>query len=164
MGNTYAAQVIAENVKLAIAVSRYNELITSQLLEGALDALERQCAGECDVDVFWVPGSFELPATVNRLCETDRYHGVLALGALIRGDTDHYDLLAAEVTKGLANISLHAEIPVSFGVVTCNTLEQALDRAGTKAGNKGADAMLSLIEMVNLFSVVDNPPQDEPEE
>jgi 6,7-dimethyl-8-ribityllumazine synthase len=163
MGNTYRARAIGEELRLAIVVSRFNELLTSQLLEGALDALERHSSDDCDADVYWVPGSFEIPATVRRLCDTERYHGVLALGALVRGDTDHYDLLASEVTKGLANLSLHTDVPVSFGVITCDTLEQALARAGTKAGNKGADAMLGLIEMVNLSAAIDSPPEAEEE-
>ena len=111
--------------------------------------------------MYYVPGSFELPAVARRLAASGRYDGILALGALIRGDTDHYELLAGEVTKGLANVALGTDIPVSFGVVTCDSLEQALHRAGTKAGNKGADAMESLIEMINLQLVIDNPPEEE---
>jgi 6,7-dimethyl-8-ribityllumazine synthase len=161
MGNTYRPKVIAGELKIAIVVSRFNELLTSQLLDGALDALERHSSEECDWDIVWVPGSFEIPAIVRRLCDTKRYDGVLALGALLRGDTDHYELLSAEVTKGLSQVALHTDVPVSYGVLTCDTLEQALHRAGTKGGNKGADAMLSLIEMINLNSIVDNPPEEE---
>ncbi|HES58300.1 MAG TPA: 6,7-dimethyl-8-ribityllumazine synthase [Firmicutes bacterium] len=157
MGNMYSAKAVADGLKVAVCASRFNELVVTQLLDGALDALDRHSAGESDADVFWVPGSFELPATAKRLCDTGRYDGVLALGALIRGGTDHYDLLAAEVTKGLANLSMQSAVPVSFGVLTCDTLEQALERAGTKAGNKGADAMVSLIEMVNLSASIENP-------
>jgi len=153
----YSAKAVADGLKVAVCASRFNELVVTQLLDGALDALDRHSAGESDADVFWVPGSFELPATAKRLCDTGRYDGVLALGALIRGGTDHYDLLAAEVTKGLANLSMQSAVPVSFGVLTCDTLEQALERAGTKAGNKGADAMVSLIEMVNLSASIENP-------
>ena len=161
MGNIYSAKVIGDGLKLAIVVSRFNELITRQLLEGALDAMERHSNADCDADVYWVPGSFELPAIARRLCDCERYDGVLALGALVRGGTDHYDLLASEVTKGLANLSMHTDVPVSFGVLTCDTLEQALERAGTKAGNKGADAMISLIELANLAGVIDNPQDPE---
>lgn len=159
MGNIYRPRTIAEDVKIGIVVSRFNELITEQLLSGAIDLLERHSTGDdaCDYDVYYVPGSFELPAMARRLAATGRYDGVLALGALLRGDTDHYELLAAEVTKGLAGVALHTDVPVAFGVVTCDTLEQALHRAGTKAGNKGADAMLGLIEMINLQPVIDNP-------
>lgn len=161
MGNIYRPKVIASNLKLAIVVSRFNELLTGQLLDGALDALERHSDEDCDYDVFWVPGAFELPGMVRRLADTKRYDGVLALGALLRGDTDHYDLLAAEVTKGIAHISLKHDTPVSFGVLTCDTLDQALARAGTKGGNKGADAMLALIEMINLAAVVNEEPEEE---
>jgi 6,7-dimethyl-8-ribityllumazine synthase len=161
MGNIYRAKLIAEDLHLAIVVSRFNELITSQLLSGAIDALERLSASECDTDVYWVPGSFELPAAARRLCNSGRYDGVLALGALIRGDTDHYELLAAEVTKGLAQVNLKSDVPLSFGVLTCDTLEQALHRAGTKAGNKGAEAMTSLIEMVNLNVAMAGEPEEE---
>ena len=164
MGNIYSAKAVAEGLQLAIVVSRFNELLTNQLLSGAVDALERHSAGDCDVDVYWVPGSFELPAFARRLCESGKYDGVLALGALIRGDTDHYELLASEVTKGLAQLAIHMEVPVSFGVITCDTLEQALQRAGTKAGNKGADAMVSLIEMVNLCGSIDVEEGEEEEE
>jgi 6,7-dimethyl-8-ribityllumazine synthase len=161
MGNIYRPKAIADGLKLAIAVSRFNELLTSQLLDGALDALERHSTADCDYDVYWVPGSFELPGMARRLADCGRYDGVLALGALLRGDTDHYDLLAAEVTKGIAHLSLKHDTPVSFGVLTCETLDQALTRAGTKGGNKGADAMLALIEMINLIAVVNEPPVEE---
>ncbi len=164
MGNIYRAKLVADDLRLAIVISRFNELVTSQLLGGAMDALERLATGECDTDVYWVPGSFELPGVARRLCASGRYDGVLALGALIRGDTDHYELLASEVTKGLAQISMHTDVPVSFGVLTCDTLEQALHRAGTKSGNKGAEAMMSLIEMVNLSTVIDEELEEEPEE
>jgi len=157
MGNTYCAKAVADGLNLAIVTSRFNELVTKQLLDGALDALERHSNDECSVDVYWVPGCFELPAVTQRLCNTKRYDGVLVLGALIRGDTTHYDMLASEVTKGIANVSLHVDIPVSFGVLTCDTLEQALHRAGTKAGNKGAEAMITLIELVNLSVAIQHP-------
>ena len=163
MGNTYRPRTIAEDLTVGIVVSRFNELITEQLLSGAIDLLERHSTGdgECDYDVYYVPGSFELPAMARRLAATGRYQGVLALGALLRGDTDHYELLAAEVTKGLASVAMQTDVPIAFGVVTCDTLEQALHRAGTKAGNKGADAMLGLIEMINLQPVIDNPPAED---
>jgi 6,7-dimethyl-8-ribityllumazine synthase len=163
MVRTYTPRVLADGLNLAIVISRFNELITSQLLEGALDALERHSVAECNADVFWVPGSFELPCVARKVCESGRYDGIIALGALLRGDTDHYDLLAAEVTKGLANLSMKAEIPVAFGVLTCDALEQALHRAGTKSGNKGADAMISLLEMINLYGAIDQPEETEGE-
>lgn len=163
MGNIYRPRAVADGLSIGLVVSRFNELITEQLLNGALDLLERHSSGEdgCDYDVYYVPGAFELPSVTRRLAACGRYDGVLALGALLRGDTDHYELLAAEVTKGLATVAMHADVPVSFGVVTCDSLEQALHRAGTKAGNKGADAMESLIEMINLQLVIDNPPPEE---
>jgi len=166
MGNIYRPRAIAEGLNIGIVVSRFNELITEQLLNGAIDTLERHSTGdaECDYDVYYVPGSFELPAVARRLVDTGRYDGVLALGALLRGDTDHYELLASEVTKGLANVAMQVETPVSFGVVTCDSLEQALHRAGTKAGNKGAESMASLIEMINLQAVIANPVSGEEEE
>jgi len=155
MGNIYSAKVIAKDVRIAMVASRFNELVTSQLLKGAQDALERHSDSKTDCDIFWVPGSFELPAVARKLCDSKKFDGIVALGALIRGGTDHYDLLATEVTKGLANLSMHTAVPVSFGVLTCDTLEQALERAGTKAGNKGAEAMVSLIELINLGRAID---------
>jgi 6,7-dimethyl-8-ribityllumazine synthase len=154
MGNVYRPRVIAEGFTIAIVASRFNELVTQQLLDGAIDALERHSAEECDYDVYYVPGAFELPAVVRKLADTERYDGILALGVLIRGDTDHYDMLAAEVTKGVAQTALHTDTPVSYGVLTCDTLEQALHRAGSKAGNKGAESMTSLIELINLEAVI----------
>ena len=159
MGSTYSAKVVADGLRMAIAVSRFNEPVTSQLLGGALDALEQHRSGGSTADVYWVPGAFELPATVKRLCGTGRYDGVLALGALIRGATGHYEYLASAVTTALANVSVGADVPIAFGVLTCDTLEQALERAGKKDSNKGADAMVSLIEMVNLSSLIANPPE-----
>lgn len=161
MVKTYSARVIADELKLAIVVSRFNDLVTGQLLQGALDALDRHSVSECSAEVFWVPGSFELPAVAKRLAATGRFDGILALGALLRGDTDHYELLAAEVTKGLANLSMQVDFPISFGVLACDSLEQALHRAGTKAGNKGADAMLSLLEMTNLYHAIADPEEEE---
>jgi 6,7-dimethyl-8-ribityllumazine synthase len=162
MGNIYRPRVVAEGLNIGIVVSRFNELVTEQLLNGAIDALERHSTGEdeCDYDVYYVPGSFELPAVARRLAASGRYDGVLALGTLLHGDTDHYELLAAEVTKGLSQVALGTDVPVGFGVLTCDTLEQALERAGSKAGNKGALAMVSLIEMINLEPVIAEPPEE----
>lgn len=167
MGNIYRPRVVAEGLNIGIVVGRFNELVTEQLLAGAIDALERHSSEDCDYDVYYVPGCFELPAVARRLAATERYDGILALGTLLRGDTDHYELLASEVTKGLANVAMQTDVPVAFGVVTCDTLEQALNRAGTKAGNKGADAMTALIESINLGPVIENPvapDKDEDEE
>ena len=164
MGNIYRPRVVAEGLNIGIVVGRFNELVTEQLLNGAIDALERHSSEDCDYDVYYVPGCFEIPSVARRLAATERYDGILGLGTLLRGDTDHYELLAAEVTKGLANLAMSTDTPVSFGVVTCDTLEQALHRAGTKAGNKGADSMVALLEMINLGPVIDDPTPAEDDE
>jgi 6,7-dimethyl-8-ribityllumazine synthase len=140
----------ASGLGFAIVTSRFNHFIVDRLLEGCLDALERH---GCDLSrclIARVPGSFELPSVVRRLAEGGDHDGVIALGAVIRGDTPHFDFIAAEVTKGLAQVSLQSGMPVSYGVITTDTIEQAIERAGTKAGNKGAEAALSAIEMANL--------------
>ena len=148
----YAGKRIAVDLRIGIAVSRFNEMVTKRLLHGALDALKRHTTGEnTRADVFWVPGSFELPMVVRRIVKMNLYDAVVAIGCLVRGETDHYDLLAKEVTKGLAQISIKSIVPVSFGIVTADTLEQALERAGMKQGNKGADAMITAIETVSLY-------------
>jgi len=132
-------------------VSRFNELICKKLLEGALDCFERHGADMTKVDIAWVPGSFEIPIAAKRLAVSKRYDAVICLGAVIRGATPHFEYIAAEVTKGIAQTSLESGIPVSYGVITPDTLEQAIERAGTKNGNKGWDAALSAIEMTDLF-------------
>lgn len=138
--------------RYAILVSRWNDLITARLLEGALDSLRRHGVTlEKQVDVVWAPGSYELPLVAKRLCASGRYDAVVALACVIRGGTPHFDYVASEVSKGLANVSLAADVPVTFGVLTTNSIEQAIERAGTKMGNKGAEAALAAIEMVNLF-------------
>ena len=139
--------------RYAILVSRWNDLITARLLEGSLDALRRHGVSlEKQVDVVWAPGSYELPLVAKRLCASNRYDAVIALACVIRGGTPHFDYVASEVSKGLANVSLAADVPVSFGVLTTNSIEQAIERAGTKMGNKGSEAALAAIEMVNLFN------------
>ncbi|TCK06377.1 6,7-dimethyl-8-ribityllumazine synthase [Phorcysia thermohydrogeniphila] len=140
----------ADGIKFAIAVSRFNSFITDRLLEGAIDCILRHGGREEDITVFKVPGSFELPLVAKKLAKKD-FDAVIALGAVIRGETPHFDYVAAEVSKGIANVSLEAEKPVIFGVLTTDTVEQAIDRAGTKAGNKGWEAALAAIEMVNLL-------------
>lgn len=139
----------------AVVVSRFNEFISAKLLEGCLDTLKRQGAAEDRVDVYWVPGSFEIPLAAQRLAASRRYDAVICLGAVIRGATPHFDLVAAEVAKGVAQASLSTQVPVIFGVVTTDTIEQAVERAGTKAGNKGADAALAALEMSDLMAKVD---------
>ena len=154
MPKLYEGQLNATGKKFGIVVSRFNELISKKLLEGALDCLFRHGAKDGDVEIAWVPGSFEIPVAAKKMVASKRYDGVICLGAVIRGATPHNQYISAEVTKGIAQVSLEAGLPVSYGVLTPDTLEQALERAGTKAGNKGWDAALSVIEMVNLFSVI----------
>ena len=138
--------------RFAIVVSRFNEFITSKLLGGALDALERHGVSADRVDVAWSPGSFEIPLLAQKLAGSGKYAAVVCLGAVIRGDTDHYEYVASEVAKGVAQASMSTGVPCLFGVLTCDTIEQAIDRAGTKSGNKGANAAVSAIEMANLLA------------
>ncbi len=143
----------AEGIKFAIAVSRFNSFITDRLLDGAIDCIVRHGGREEDITVVKVPGAFELPLVAKKLAKMD-FDAVIALGAVIRGETPHFDYVAAEVSKGIANVSLETEKPIAFGVLTTDTVEQAIDRAGTKAGNKGWEAALSAIEMVNLLKEI----------
>lgn len=146
--------LIVKDLKFAIAASRFNEFITTKLIEGATDTLLRQGAKTEDVEIVWVPGSFELPLIARRLADTKKYDAVICLGTIIRGDTPHFDFVAGETAKGIASVSLATQKPVIFGVITADTLEQAIERAGTKGGNKGRDAALSAIEMANLLKVI----------
>ena len=148
------ANLIAEGKKFAIVVSRFNDFITDKLVGGALDALVRCGAGEDDIDVVKVPGAFEIPLIAKKMAARGSYHAVICLGAVIRGATSHYEYVAAEVSKGVAMVSLESEIPVIFGIVTTDTIEQAIERAGTKAGNKGWDAAMSAVEMANLNETI----------
>jgi 6,7-dimethyl-8-ribityllumazine synthase len=143
-------QLDAKGLKFGIVVSRFNHFVTDRLVEGCLDALARHGASSDEVTLVRVPGSFELPGMAGRMARSEKYDAVIVLGAVIRGDTPHFDYLAAEVTKGVAQVGLASEIPVIYGVITTDTLEQAIERAGTKAGNKGADAARSAIEMADL--------------
>jgi 6,7-dimethyl-8-ribityllumazine synthase len=143
----------AKGLKIAIVVSRFNSFLSQKLLDGAIDCLKRHEADENNIDVFWVPGSFEIPLMIKKL-SSKSYDGIVALGVLIKGDTPHFDYIAMETTKGIAQVSLDLQIPVSFGVVTAENLEQAIERCGTKQGNKGFDAALSVIEMANLFKEI----------
>ncbi len=142
----------AEGKNFAIVVSRFNEFVSKSLLEGALDCLRRHGGEEDRIEVFWVPGSFEIPPLAKKVAASGRFSSVVCLGALIRGDTPHFDYLASEVAKGVARISLDTGVPTIFGVVTADTIEQAVERAGTKAGNKGWDAAISAMEMADLFT------------
>lgn len=149
---TYSANLIArDDMKIAIVAARFNEFITSKLLSGAVDGLTRHGVSDENIAVAWVPGAFEIPLVAAKMAKSGKYHAVICLGAVIRGTTDHYDYVCAEVSKGIATVSLAAEVPVLFGVLTCDTLEQAIERAGTKAGNKGYDCAVSAIEMANLL-------------
>lgn len=147
----YEGKLVAEGLKFGIVVARFNEFITSKLVGGALDALTRHGALESDVEIAWVPGAFEIPLVAQRLAESKRYDAVICLGAVIRGATPHFDYVSAEVSKGVAHVGLETRTPVIFGVLTTDTIEQAIERAGTKAGNKGFDAAMTAIETSNLL-------------
>ena len=149
--NIYEGKVVSENIKVGIVVARFNEFITSKLLGGALDGLKRHNVSENDIDVAWVPGAFEIPLIAKKMASSGKYDAVICLGAVLRGATSHYDYVCNEVSKGIASVSLNSDIPVMFGVVTTDNIEQAIERAGTKAGNKGYDCALGAIEMVNLI-------------
>ncbi len=155
MPNIYEGNLIGTDLKIGIVVSRFNSFITTKLLDGALDALKRHGVGEDDVDIYWTPGSFEIPTTAKRLAEKGRYDAVICIGAVIRGATPHFDFVANESAKGIAQVSLNTGIPVIYGVITTDTIEQAIERAGTKAGNKGAEAAVTAIEMANLYRQID---------
>ncbi len=144
----------ASGLKFAIVVSRFNEFITGKLLSGAIDCLKRNGANDDDITVAWVPGAFEIPAVASRLTVSDKYDAVICLGAIIRGSTPHFDYVSAEATKGIGHLSMKAETPVIFGVLTTDSIEQAIERAGTKSGNKGFDAAFSAIEMANLYKQI----------
>lgn len=151
MPNVIEGQLIATGLRFGVVVSRFNAFITSRLLEGALDALQRHGADPTAVDVVWVPGTFEIPVVAQRLAGSGRYQAVICLGCLIRGGTPHFDYLSAEVTKGVAQAGLTTGVPAIFGVLTTDTIEQAIERAGTKAGNKGFDAGVTAIEMADVM-------------
>ena len=141
----------AKGLKFGIVCARFNEFITSKLLGGAMDAIKRHGGDEADIDVAWVPGSFEIPLVAKKMAESGKYDAVICLGAVIRGATGHYDMVANEMTKGIATASMQTGIPVIFGVLTTDTIEQAIERAGTKSGNKGFDCANTAIEMANLL-------------
>ena len=154
MGKTFEGLLLGEGLRFGVVISRFNEFITRKLLDGAQDALLRHGVKENDMDVVWVPGSFEIPLAAGKLADTKRYDAIICLGAVIRGATPHFEYIAAEVTKGIAKIGLDKALPVSYGVITADTLEQAIERAGTKAGNKGFDAAVDAIEMANLLKSI----------
>jgi 6,7-dimethyl-8-ribityllumazine synthase len=148
----YEGKLVAQGLKFGIIVGRFNEFIGGKLLGGALDALRRHGVEEGEVEVAWVPGAFEIPLTAKKMAKSNKYDAVICLGAVIRGATPHFDYVSSEVSKGIASVSLETEVPVIFGVLTTDTIEQAIERAGTKAGNKGYDAAVTAIEMVNLLN------------
>ena len=152
---SFEGKLIAQNIRVGIVAARFNEFITSRLLVGAMDALLRHDVSEDDVHVAWVPGAFEIPLAASKMAKSGKYDAVICLGAVIRGSTSHYDYVCNEVSKGIAAVSLESGIPVLFGVLTTENIEQAIERAGTKAGNKGYDCAVSAIEMVNLIREMD---------
>lgn len=151
---TFEGKFDGRNVKIAIVAGRFNEFITSKLVGGALDVLKRNDVSEENIDIAWVPGAFEIPLIAKKLANTQKYDAIITLGAVIKGSTPHFDYVCAEVSKGVAQISLQSELPVIFGVLTTNNIEEAIERAGTKAGNKGADSAFSAIEMINLIKEI----------
>jgi len=155
MGVLYEGRFDARGRKVALVASRFNEFFTRELIAGAQDCLRRHGVPDADVDVAWVPGSFEIPIAAQRLARSGRYGAVVCLGCLVQGDTPHFHYLAGEVVKGIAHVSLETGVPVVFGVITAETLEQAMERAGTKAGNKGFDAATTALEMIDLCAALD---------
>lgn len=147
----YEGKLVSKGVKVGIVAARFNEFITSKLLGGAIDGLKRHEVKEEDIEVAWVPGAFEIPLIASKMAKSGKYDAVICLGAVIRGATSHYDYVCSEVSKGIAAVSLNSDIPVLFGVLTTDTIEQAIERAGTKAGNKGFECAEGAIEMVNLI-------------
>ena len=154
MTKLFEGVLLGKGLKFGVVVSRFNDFITKKLLEGAQDALLRHGVNEEDIDIAWVPGAFEIPLAAKNLAQTKRYDAVICLSAVVRGATPHFEYIAAEVTKGIARVGLEAGLPVSYGVITADTLEQAIERAGTKAGNKGFDAAVDAIEMANLLKSI----------
>ncbi len=151
---TYEGQLVAGNEKFCIILSRFNDFIGSKLLSGALDELKRHGVSDDNIDVVKVPGAFEIPVTAQKFAQTGKYNAIITLGAVIRGATAHFDYVSSEVSKGISQVSLQTGVPVIFGVLTTDNIEQAIERAGTKAGNKGSDAAKSAIEMANLLKLI----------
>ncbi len=154
MTNIIEGMLTVKNEKFCIIASRFNEFIVSKLISGAVDELKRHGVADDSIDIVWVPGAFEIPLAAKKAAKTNKYNAIIALGAVIKGATAHYDYVCAEVSKGIASVGLETEIPVIFGVLTTDNLEQAIERAGTKSGNKGADAAKSSIEMANLLKKI----------
>ncbi len=151
MQKVYEGNLVGTGLKVGIVVGRFNEFVTSKLLDGALDALKRHGVSEDDVSIAWVPGAFEIPLTAKKMAEMKAFDAIITLGTVIRGATPHFDYVSGETAKGIANVGITSGIPVIFGILTTDTIEQAIERAGTKAGNKGWDAAVNAIEMANLY-------------
>ncbi|MGB5823454.1 MAG: 6,7-dimethyl-8-ribityllumazine synthase [Proteocatella sp.] len=152
---TYEGSLVSKGIKVGIIAARFNEFIVSKLIGGATDGLLRHDVKEEDIEIAWVPGAFEIPLIASKMAKSGKYDAVICLGAVIRGATTHYDYVCSEVTKGIASVSLGADIPVMFGILTTENIEQAIERAGTKAGNKGYDCAVAAIEMVNLIKKIE---------
>ena len=155
MGRKFEGSLLGEGLKIGLVVSRFNEFITNKLVEGAQDALIRHGVSQEDMDIAWVPGSFEIPLIARKMADTKKYDAIVCLSAVVRGGTPHFEYISAEVSKGIAKVGLDTGLPVIFGVITADTLEQAIERAGTKMGNKGFDAAVTAIEMANLLKGMD---------
>lgn len=153
--HTFEGKLVSQNIRVGIVAARFNEFIVNKLVGGAMDALLRHDVREEDIDLAWVPGAFEIPLIAKKMAESGKYDAVICLGAVIRGATSHYDLVCNEAAKGIAHVSLDSGVPVLFGVVTTENIEQAIERAGSKAGNKGYDSAMAAIEMVNLVRVLE---------
>lgn len=151
----YEGKLVSKDIKIGIVAARFNEFITSKLLGGAIDALKRHDVDENNIEVAWVPGAFEIPLIASKMAKSNKYDAIICLGAVIRGNTTHYDYVCSEVSKGIANVSLNSDVPVMFGVITTENIEQAIERSGTKAGNKGFDCAVGAIEMVNLIREIE---------
>lgn len=154
MVKVFEGKLVAEDLKVGIVVARFNEFINSKLLEGALDALKRHGCSEEDINIVWVPGAFEIPLVAQKMAVSTKYDAVICLGTVIRGSTSHYDYVCSEVSKGVAQVGMNTGVPTIFGVLTTENIEQAIERAGTKAGNKGFDAAVTAIEMANLLKEI----------
>ncbi len=153
---TYEGKLVSRDLKIGIITARFNEFITSKLLGGAVDALVRHEVKEENIEIAWVPGAFEIPLIASKMAKSKKYDAIICLGAVIRGSTTHYDYVCNEVSKGIAHVSINSDIPVMFGVLTTENIEQAIERAGTKAGNKGFDCAVGAIEMINLIREIEN--------
>ena len=153
--HTFEGKLVSQNIRVGIVAARFNEFIVNKLVGGAMDALLRHDVREEDIDLAWVPGAFEIPLIAKKMAESGKYDAIICLGAVIRGATSHYDLVCNEAAKGIAHVSLNSGVPVLFGVVTTENIEQAIERAGSKAGNKGYDSAMAAIEMVNLVRAIE---------